>query len=425
MNRREFNKLLSLAGLSAIAPLPAAAQGITSGYNGPFYITIAALGGWDVTSFCDPKMNIGGERTINNWADSESIAQVGNIPFAPVGSNQAFFERFYQDMLVINGIDTLTNSHDDGIRHTWSGRLGFGYPSFGSIVSASLAPDLPLSLVHSSGYSETSGITRFSRLQSPDIIENLVNDSIVENQGTYYSLYEEGEIDRIEQFQQQRLNRLMSNSEILPRQSKGLNNLFMANSSRDELQAFAQLLPEQFESDRTKLSAQLALLAYQSGLSVACQLGFSGFDTHQNHDSTHFDRLAELTDLVSYLYDTAEQGGFADRLVVTISSDFGRRPFYNNSGGKDHWNIGSAIFIQQGAAWGNRVVGATDETHNALSINPDSLAVDSGPSGVMLEPKHLQQAMRQLAGVDQGSVSQLFPLNAESVDIFNPAKQTL
>ena len=135
--------------------------------------------------------------------------------------------------------------------------------------------------------------------------------------------------------------------------------------------------------------------------------------------------MAELTDLIAYIYDFAEQAGFADKVVITMSSDFGRRPFYNAGGGKDHWPIGSAIFIKQGASWGNRVVGATDETHNALPINPDSLAVDSGSEGLLLEPKHLQQAMRQLAGVDQNEVSQLFPLNAEFVDIFNPAKQTI
>ena len=423
MNRREFNKLLGLAGLGAIGPWSVPSQAITSGYDGPFFITIAATGGWDVTSFCDPKENIAGERTINTWADQESIAQVGNIRYAPVAANRAFFERFYQDMLVINGIDTQTNSHDDGVRHTWSGRLGFGYPSFGSVVSASLAPDLPLSLVHAAGYSETAGITRFSRLQNPDIITNLVNDSVVEQGNNSYSLFEEGELSRVEQYQQARLDRLTADDTALPRQVRGLNNLYLANATRAELQAFATLLPDEFESDNVLRSAQLALLAYQSGLCVACQLGFNGFDTHQNHDGTHFTAMERLTDLVHYLYDQAEAGGFADKLVVCMSSDFGRRPFYNAGGGKDHWPIGSAILLQQGASWGNRVVGATDEMHNRFAIDPVSLAVDQ-TNGVVLQPKHLQLAMRQLADVDQGSVAGMFPLNAEDVDFFNPAKQT-
>jgi len=423
MNRREFNRLLGFAGLSAAGPWSLSSQALTSGYTGPFYVVIAATGGWDVTSFCDPKENIAGERTINNWADQENIAQVGNIRYAPVADNQAFFERFYQDMLVINGIDTQTNSHDDGIRHTWSGRLGFGYPSFGSIISASVAPALPLSLVHAAGYSETAGITRFSRLQNPDIITNLVNDSVVAQGSNTFGLFEEGELSRIEQYQQARLDRLMADNRALPRQVRGLNSLYLANATRGELDAFAALLPDEFESDNVLRSAQLALLAYQSGLSVACQLGFSGFDTHQNHDGTHFTAMERLTSLVQYIYDQAEAGGYADKLVICMSSDFGRRPFYNPGGGKDHWPIGSAILLQRGAPWGNRVVGATDVMHNKFAIDPVSLEVDED-NGVVLEPKHLQQAMRQLAGIDQGSIASLFPLDAEDVDFFNPDKQT-
>jgi uncharacterized protein (DUF1501 family) len=119
----------------------------------------------------------------------------------------------------------------------------------------------------------------------------------------------------------------------------------------------------------------------------------------------------------------AEAGGFADKVVVTMASDFGRTPYYNSGGGKDHWPIGSAIIIQQGAGWGNRVVGATDEEHQAYDINPETLQIDS--NGIRLEPRHLQQAMRRLSGVDQSGIAQLFPLNAEDFDFFNPFVQTL
>lgn len=203
-----------------------------------------------------------------------------------------------------------------------------------------------------------------------------------------------------------------------------MNSLQLANATRGDLQLFADLLPDTFESGRNTQAAQLALIAYQSGLCVSCQLGLSGFDTHQNHDEDHFGFMQELTDLVSYIFDTAEEGGFADKIVITMASDFGRKPYYNSGGGKDHWPIGSAVFIQQGAAWSNRVVGATDEVHNALKINPTTLQVDSSSTGVTLEPKHLQQAIRELAGVDQSAAALQFPLNAEDIDFFNPSKQT-
>tara|TARA_B110000858_G_scaffold198442_1_gene265099 strand:+ start:67615 stop:68892 length:1278 start_codon:yes stop_codon:yes gene_type:complete len=425
MNRREFTKLLGMTGLSAAAPLPLGIARAAEPYSGPFYINIAAIGGWDVTSFCDPKSNLAGERTINNWADSASIEQVGNIAYAPVANNKAFFERFYQDMLVINGIDTKTNSHDDGRRHTWSGRLGFGYPSFGAIASNAIAPDIPLSLVHAAGYKETAGIARFSRLQDPDVIRNLVNDAIVQDGNNSFGLFEGGELDLITQHQDSRLARLAGSNQLLPRQIKGMNSLQLANATRDDLKLFADLLPSSFEGGRTNQAAQLALITYQSGLCVSCQLGISGFDTHQNHDTDHFESMAEITDLVTFIFDTAEEGGFADKIVITLGSDFGRKPYYNPGGGKDHWPIGSAMFIQQGAAWGNRVVGATDDLHNALKISPSSLQVDSSNAGVGLEPKHLQQAIRELAGVDKSAAAMQFPLDAEDIDFFSSSKQTL
>ena len=424
MNRREFSKLLGMAGLGATASLPLGIAQALEPYSGPFYINLAAIGGWDVTSFCDPKSNIAGERIINNWAESASIEQVGNIAYAPVGNNRAFFERFYQDMLVINGIDTQTNSHDDGRRHTWSGRLGFGYPSFGAIASNVIGPDLPLSLVHAAGYSETAGIARFSRLQDPDIIKNLVNDSTVQDGANIFGLFEETELNLITQYQDERLARLAGSNQLLPRQIEGLNSLQLANATRGDLSLFADLLPNTFEGGRANRAAQLALVAYQSGLCVSCQLGINGFDTHQDHDADHFDSMDELTNLISFIFDTAEEGGFADKIVITLGSDFGRKPYYNAGGGKDHWPIGSAIFIQQGADWGNRVVGATDELHNALTINPSTLQLDSSSAGVGLEPKHLQQAIRELAGIERSAAALQFPLDAEEVDFFNPSKQT-
>jgi len=62
--------------------------------------------------------------------------------------------------------------------------------------------------------------------------------------------------------------------------------------------------------------------------------------------------------------------------------------------------------------------------HQALNINPSTLQIDSSSSGIRLEPKHLQQAVREIAGIDQSSISQMFPLNAESVNFFNSSIQT-
>ena len=68
---------------------------------------------------------------------------------------------------------------------------------------------------------------------------------------------------------------------------------------------------------------------------------------------------------MSFFWDYAEELGLADRILLVVGSDFSRTNFYNDGNGKDHWPIGSYMLMEQGAPWGNRVVGLTDELHFA------------------------------------------------------------
>ena len=93
MKRRRFiSNMLAVAASSGFrVPLANALD-----YTGKLFVFIQADGGWDVTSFCDPKSNVSGEFKINNWADSDEIRQAGNIRYAPVANNQAFFDKYYR-----------------------------------------------------------------------------------------------------------------------------------------------------------------------------------------------------------------------------------------------------------------------------------------------------------------------------------------
>ena len=92
-------------------------------YDGKLFVFIQADGGWDPTSFCDPKTNTPGEKVINHWAEAGEIGQVGNLSYADFANNAEFFEKYYDRMLVINGVDAQTNSHSAGIVHNleWPG----------------------------------------------------------------------------------------------------------------------------------------------------------------------------------------------------------------------------------------------------------------------------------------------------------------
>ena len=85
--------------------------------------------------------------------------------------------------------------------------------------------------------------------------------------------------------------------------------------------------------------------------------------------------LRSLTGNVDYLWSKAEEldslygTNMADRLVVLITSDVGRRPFYNSNAGKDHYPYSSAVIMAKGQPWTNKVVGCTGLKHEGIKFN--------------------------------------------------------
>ena len=113
----------------------------------------------------------------------------------------------------------------------------------------------------------------------------------------------------------------------------------------------------------------------------------------------------------------AERQGVRDRVVVVVGSDFGRTPGYNDGNGKDHWSITSMMVMGAGIR-GNRVVGGSTDSHQALGIDTSTLLpVDSG--GLTLRPEHVHHALRRLAGIDVDPiVTKQFGLATDALDIF-------
>ncbi|MEP5764534.1 MAG: DUF1501 domain-containing protein [Halieaceae bacterium] len=428
MKRRDLLKLAAWSAVGAGLPLSFRSYAAEEGYSGPLFVCIQVSGGWDVTSFCDPKVNVVGEEDINHWANSGEIQQTGNILYAPFAGNAAFFEKYRDYLMVINGVDAQTNSHSAGITHTWSGRLSEGYPTVTALAASAFGPELPMGFVSGGGYQETANLVRYTSITNPDGLRDLILGNVTawDPDKNYRS---QSDLDRIKAYQLQRLQDLMAQEGLTPRQAHGLDTYYQARLSRDQLTAFAEVLPKDGElqdlvefsqGNRSSLlrQTQVSLLAFQSGVSMAADLHVSGFDTHADHDADHEPVLQHLTESIDYLWEYAEELGIADRLTVFVGSDFGRTPAYNSSDGKDHWPVGSALFMQKGAAWGNRVIGSTSELHFAQNLNPSTLQVDEA-NGRHIYPGDVQRAMRILAGVDQHENAAPFPLNTgELMDFF-------
>ena len=410
MKRRDFIKLMAASSLFS-PNLLSGSENFTP-YDGELFIVIQANGGWDISSFCDPKQ----DSKINTWAkDGKTIQTTSNgIKYAPFAKNSEFFEKYKNDILILNGIDTQTNAHSAGVRTMFSGRFDEGYPSFGALFASVKAPTLPLSYISNGGYNYTASLIQYTLMKDPSSLANLI-----EPNSTPYgpkSFHTKSNLDIIKKYQDKRLNRALKNETLAPRLKKSLNNFINAIKSQDSLSLLKDYIPDElvsvmYDNDTNynplPRQAQLSLLAMKAGLSCVSDLKLDGFDTHANHDKDHSIALGNLTYAIDFLMLEADRLGLSDRLTIVVSSDFSRTPKYNDGLGKDHWPSASTIFIKKNAPWGGRVFGATDDALNVKKVN-QNLGFDN--ADIVIESAHIQQALRELSGISNSSIVEKFPL---------------
>ena len=335
MNRREFIKKTALIGASGLM-LPAARLygAVDGGYTGRLLIQLQAGGGWDVSSYCDPKVNQPGEPAITHWSEAGDIQQAGNIPFAPFANNAFLFEKYHRDMLVINGVDMQTGSHDTGTTHNWSGRVAEGYPTLTAMFAAKNAPEQPLSYINFGGHAQTAGLIRHSRLNNIDALKEIIRPESIGDD----TLRNADDLARIRAAAQARLERQLDNVYLTPRKMNNMSAYQQALNSRSSLAELTNYLPSQsdiieyqqvnMETDSDlQRQIQLTIAAFDAGLASASDLSAGGYDTHNNHDALHEGQFTHLNESIDLLWTLAEAANIADRLTVVIGSEFSRTPY--------------------------------------------------------------------------------------------------
>lgn len=405
LDRRDFLRLTGAAGMALMLPTgPARAQG----NDKRRWIFVHAGGGWDPTSLCDPKgrRNEEEENPMNYYFTGD-IGTAGNIRYAPVAWNREFFEKHHRNTLVINGVDTQTNNHDAGVRHTWSGKLSEGYPALAALIAGVQAADKPMAFVTNGGYDRTQGLVAPTRTGNIGAVNRIAFPNSVDGNSTGETYHSPRTMERIQQALKARRPHLEQTFQ-LPKAHHAISQLYTAQSGENEIRRLSEFLPEEFRDEGLQRQAQVVMAAFKADVAKTANLVIGGFDTHGNHDDSHFPRLDALMRGVDFIWEEAERQGIADDLVVMVGSDFGRTPGYNEGNGKDHWSITSVLLMGAGIP-GNKVIGSTDERHSPHTVDVSSL--ERSDSGIRIEPKHIHRALRKLAGVaDAPDAERLFPL---------------
>lgn len=424
-NRRQFLQRLAVAGsASMLAGIGSNARAAT--YSGKLVVNMQLTGALDVTSFADPKVNVTGQKVINNWAASASPKQAGNILYAPFAANETFFNKYYRDILIINGVDAQTNSHTVGILHNWSGRNSEGYPTLTALFAAINNPGtMPMPYLNFGGFAATSGITEVTQVGQISVLQNLVKPNVAEASSGRY--IEDADWARILAMHTAGLASRAAASTTLEAAATRQLAYADALTRSTAIADFAAFIPATLQATRTLSTGgrstlhqqiQITLLAFKAGVAMTADVFEGGFDTHEENDTRQAASLSNVTDAIDYFWTYATELGLADRIVLVVGSDFGRTPYYNSGAGKDHWPIGSVMVMQKNASYTNRVRGLTDSAHNAVKINPTTFAADS-TNGITLKPAHVQKALRKHLGLESSAVSALFPFSTtETVPFF-------
>ncbi|MEZ6113090.1 MAG: DUF1501 domain-containing protein [Pirellulaceae bacterium] len=422
--RRDFLKLCGYAGLGLASgafwePSPGCADDRRElpPYEGPYYVVFNAAGGWDTTYLMDPK-GVGG---INRLFQEGDILTEGAHRFAPTAkhkqgglSNEEFYREFGQELLVFNGLDYSVNNHAPCSRYMATGKLdSLAYPTFVALVAACQGPTCPLSFLTFGNYSATGNLVAMSRVPYLPSLRRIANaDSIEGNERSPY--HDSFALDRIERaLAERRSDR--SGQPLLPRQERAENMLYAAQLNSKALQRVTPHIPKDIPKQRLAQQAEIALASFKAGVCVSANLSIGQFDSHANNDADQMKLIPEFLEGIAYVLHRAEDLQIRDKLVVIVQSEMGRTPTYNQGNGKDHWSIGSIMFLGPGIR-GNRVIGATDEKQFAVPIDPQSLANDEN-NGIRVRPEHIHAALRQFAGVADHPHSRKFPLGVKDEEL--------
>lgn len=362
-------------------------------------IWINMSGGWDILEVTDPKsQSTSGIDMSYSWGEARDIA--ASSDGTKIGRWLPNMAALGQDILVLRGLAMGTTSHMAGSVYMDTGILS----NAGRVNAASIPA------IVASESQATIPIIQLNGGSEPQTDRGLLNPVSVVRAGNldlYRSMYPDGE---------DALQRKMAVLDYLRNSVARMSGKVGANDRLANLEAAESKVRGQFatnvgakleltDEDRALFrtgapqgmgggssdAVALALKLINNDICSCINLGFGGFDTHQNQTTRLQPILTGIDFLIGRLVEGLRASGKLSSTLIVMYSDFGRTPKVNNSNGRDHWPVGGAVVIGGGIE-GGRAVGATDDDLQAADFvdpNTGRETTSSAPGAVQLNPTHL------------------------------------
>ena len=104
---------------------------------------------------------------------------------------------------------------------------------------------------------------------------------------------------------------------------------------------------------------------------VRCvEITLGGWDTHVNNHELQAGRINILDPAFAALIRDLKRREMLDSTMVLCGGEFGRTPYLNAVGGRDHWPHGFSVAIAGGGIQGGRIIGETSPTPARRPKNP-------------------------------------------------------
>lgn len=136
-------------------------------------------------------------------------------------------------------------------------------------------------------------------------------------------------------------------------------------------------------------------------------VSYGGWDMHDNIKNGFETQAPQFDQALAALLSDLSDRGLLDETLVIVTSEFGRTPKINNTGGRDHWPRVFSTLIAGGGINNGQVYGASDSLGAEVEENPVSPADLSATIftllGIDTEKQFMTQDLRPIY-ISQGKV---------------------